>query len=147
LKIEPKVVHAFEDAQVVVTVTNQGDSNVLGHNRLHAMPYLVPSTLSELLILISDSHGKPVENGEYRANYQLPSSDTLAILKFGENISTRIYLDGIGFWPSLFEKGEKYTIVAVYQNLIDVTQTIDGTEISSWIGSIRSNEETFVILP
>lgn len=47
----------------------------------------------------------------------------------------------------MFKKGETYTIMAVYQNDIEAPQTFDGMEIPSWIGSIRSNEETFTILP
>ena len=47
----------------------------------------------------------------------------------------------------MFKRGEKYTIVAIYQNDLDITQTIDGVAVSSWIGSVRSNKETFVILP
>lgn len=47
----------------------------------------------------------------------------------------------------MFDEGEKYTIVAVYQNELDMSKTIKGVVIPSWVGTIYSNEEMFVILP
>ena len=47
----------------------------------------------------------------------------------------------------LFKKGETYTIVAIYQNYIDVTKSFTEGPVSSWVGSIRSNEETLYLLP
>ena len=47
----------------------------------------------------------------------------------------------------MFKKGRRYTIVVVYQNEIDVTKSFTEGPVSSWVGSIRSNEETFYLLP
>ncbi|MBV6396080.1 MAG: hypothetical protein HFACDABA_01668 [Anaerolineales bacterium] len=47
----------------------------------------------------------------------------------------------------MFDEEEKYTIVAVYQNKLDISKTIQGVLIPAWVGTIRSNEETFIILP
>jgi hypothetical protein len=146
LEMSQKEVRSIEDSQVQVTLSNQSDSSVLVHKRLHSLPYLVPPGRTELLILISDSSGKPIDNTLIKFDFHPPDEDTLGVLKPGEKIEKTIYLE-LGFDDFMFKKGEKYTIVAIYQNGLDITRTIEGVDVFSWIGSIRSNEETFVILP
>jgi hypothetical protein len=115
---------------------------------LASLPFQVSPEYGELLILISDSHGTLVDNGNnYFPNQELPSENTLSILGPGQQIQKRIRLSSNGFWPSLFIAGEKYTIVAVYQNEIEDSRVHNGGKVDSWIGSIQSNKVFFVISP
>lgn len=141
-------VHSFDDIQVQIVLANQSQTSFLVHSRLYFVGVPVDAPFSEMLILISDSNGNEVANYHVYPNYELPSADTLTELKPGDKVSRIFYLrSGSFFNETMFKKGEKYTIVAIYQNDLDITQTIDGVAVSSWIGSVRSNEETFVILP
>ena len=140
-------VHSFDDIQVQVILTNQGDTSFLVHSRLYYFGVPVAADFAEMLILISDSNGNAVANYHVYPNYRLPSVDTLTELQPGDKVSRIFYLSGDFFNKTMFKRGEKYTIVAIYQNDLDITQTIDGVAVSSWIGSVRSNKETFVILP
>ena len=146
LTLNQNKVHSVEDISGVVILTNQSNINVLVHRRLFYMPFPGPSDAMEMYIMVSDSSGNLVYMKYFTAKYDLPSENTLSLLKPGEHIERRINLYR-GFDTSMFRKGEKYTIVAVYQNDLDVTKTIDGVIVSSWVGSVRSNEETFFILP
>ena len=147
LEITQKEVHSFDDIQCQITLSNQSDTSVLVHRRLFSLPFPAVPPLAETLILISDSSGNLVANESLSPNYVHPSADTLGVLRPGDMVKKIIYLDGVGFWESLFKKGETYTIVAIYQNELDITKTIDGLDVSSWVGSVRSNAETFIILP
>jgi hypothetical protein len=68
------------------------------------------------------------------------------MMKPGEQIKKRIYLEH-GFHTGMFNKGEIYYVVAVYQNDVEATQVIGGVNVPAWVGLIRSNVEMFVILP
>jgi hypothetical protein len=107
----------------------------------------MPPTSAELLILISDSAGNFIYNARYFPNYQLPGDDTLTVLRPKEMITKKITNLDIKFDENMFSRGEKYTIVAVYQNDLDVTRNSMEGNVSSWVGTVRSNEETFIILP
>lgn len=141
-------VHSFDDIQFQVILTNQGDTSFLVHSRLYFVGVPVDAPFSEMLILISDSKGNEVANYHAYPNYEWPSVVTLTELKPEDEVSRIFYLRSSSFFnETMFKRGEKYTIVAIYQNDLDITQTINGVAVSSWIGSVRSNEETFVILP
>ena len=58
-----------------------------------------------------------------------------------------IHLNGSRFGEDLFKYREAYTIVAIYRNHLDVTKNFIGGDVSFWVGSVRSNEEYFIILP
>lgn len=148
LEIAQREVRSFEEIQCQVTLSNQGDTNTLVHSRLHYVAVPVPASISEMLILIFDSKGNRIANEHYYPNFANPSIDILTELQPGEKITKIFYLRTSGFFDkSLFKQGERYTIVAIYQNNIDINKTIDGVEVPAWVGSVRSNEETFVILP
>lgn len=147
LEIVQRDVKPLDDLYIQVYLANQSNSSVLVHERLHSLPFPIPPLMTEVLILISDSSGNLVDNTLFHSNYSFPSEDTLTVLKPGEEIERTYHLVSVGFWERLFKKGEKYTIVVVYQNDIDMNKMIDGVEVPAWVGSIRSNEETFVILP
>jgi hypothetical protein len=147
LEIAQREIHSFEEIRCQVTLLNQGDTNILVHSRLHYVAIPIPASISEMLILIFDSSGNRIAK-QYYPNYAPPSIDTLEELQPGDQVTKIFYLRTSGFFDSsLFKQGEKYTIVAIYQNNIDINKTIDGVEAPAWIGSIRSNEETFIILP
>ena len=146
LEITPQEVYAIEDIQGQIVLSNQGDSDLLVHRRLHLLPFPAPTAASEVYLMLSDSSGNLIYDKYYSPRYDWPSEDTLSVIKPEEQIRKKIYLY-LGFYMDMFKKGETYTIVVVYQNDIVATQTIDGVEVSSWVGSIRSNEETFTILP
>jgi hypothetical protein len=110
------------------------------------MAHPAPPFTTELAVLISGTSGKPVDEKGFYVNRDSPSEKTLGRLKPGEQIGKMIYLKH-GFHESTLKSGETYTIVVIYQNDLDITQTIGGVEVPAWVGSIRSNEETFVILP
>ena len=147
LSLTEAEVHSFDDIQVQIVLVNQSQTSFLVHSRLYFVGVPVDAPFSEMLILISDSNGNEVANYHVYPNYRLPSVDTLTELQPGDKVSRIFYLSGDFFNKTMFKRGEKYTIVAIYQNDLDITQTIDGVAVSSWIGSVRSNEETFVILP
>jgi len=148
LEMDQHEISSFTDIQGYIYLLNQSDSSVLVHKRLYYFTFPIPPFIAEVQILISDSSGKLVYNDHVYPNYDLPSGDTMGVLKPNEQVARKIYhLESDGFSASMFKKGETYTIVAIYQNDLDITKTIDGVEVSSWVGSIRSNEETFVILP
>ena len=141
-------VHSFDDIQVQIVLANQSDTSFLVHSRLYFVGVPVDARWAEMLILISDSSGNEVANYHVYPNYVPPNVDTLTELKPGDEVSKIFYLrSSLFFYEKMFKRGEKYTIVAIYQNDLDITQTIDGVAVSSWIGSVRSNEETFIILP
>lgn len=148
LKLNSTEAHSFDDLQVQIVLANQSHTSFLVHSRLYYFGVPVAAKFAEMLILISDSNGNEVANYHAYPNYNWPSVDTLIELQPGEKVSRIFYLKtGDFFNETMFKRGEKYTIVAIYQNDLDITQTIDGVAVSSWIGSVRSNEDTFVILP
>ena len=139
--------HSFDEVNFQVVLTNQSDKSILVHSRLHYVSMYVPASISEMLILIFDSSGNRIVR-QCDLNYAGPSIDTLEELQPGKQITQTLYLrDSCFFDDSLFTTGEKYAIVATYQNELDVTQTIDGVDVSSWVGSVQSNEVTFTIKP
>jgi hypothetical protein len=135
--------HSVDDIQVDVTLSNQGDSDLLVHKRLYWLAFPVPPPVIELLILIKDSAGNLVMYENQYPNIEHPDNGTLAVLKPGEQVERVILISGD--YP--IKTGEKYTIYAIYQNGLDVKRTVDGIGISSWVGTIESNKETFTILP
>ena len=138
-------IYSIDELQCHVYLLNQSGSNILVHTRLLCMPYPTPPSLAELSLSMTDASGTYIQF-QGHARYQLPDADTLGVLKVGEQI-TKVVYPSEWFQDNMFTKGEKYTIGVIYQNEFDVTQTIDGVEVSSWIGSIQSNEVTFTILP
>lgn len=148
LNLTEAEVHSFDDIQVQIVLVNQSQTSFLVHSRLYFVGVPVDAPFSEMLILISDSNGNEVANYHAYPNYEWPSVATLTELKPEEEVSRIFYLRSSPFFnKTMFKRGEKYTIVAIYQNDLDITQTIDGVAVLSWIGSVRSNKETFVILP
>jgi hypothetical protein len=135
--------HSVDDIQADVTLSNQGDSDILVHKRLYWLAFPVPPPVIELLILIKNSAGNLVVYENQYPNIQHPGDDTLGMLKTGEQVERVISISGK--YP--IKIGEEYTIFAIYQNGLDVTLTIEGIDVPSWVGSIESNKETFTILP
>lgn len=146
LEIAKHEVQSFSELKCQVTLTNQSTSGMLVNRRLFMLPYPAPSSWAEMLILISDSHGNYVDNYDKYIDYPYPSAEMLKPLGPGEQIEKKVY-QSFGIWPSLFKKGETYTIVVVYQNNFDVSKVIDGVNVPAWVGAIQSNEETFSISP
>lgn len=146
LTLNQNKAHSVDEISGIVTLTNQSNVSLLVHGRLFYMPFPGPSDSMEMYIMVLDSSGNLVYNKYFTARYDWPSENTLTLLKPGGQIERRINLYR-GFDTSMFRTGEKYTIVAVYQNDLGITKTIDGVAVSSWVGSVRSNKETFVILP
>ena len=99
-----------------------------------------------MVLSISDSSGNLVRDMGYYSNYHFPSENELEALKPGEKVIIAIHPKQL-LHEFNFRKGETYTIFAIYRNEFDVTKIIDGVEVPAWVGSGRSNEETFVILP
>ena len=146
LTLNQNKAHSVEDISGVVILTNRSDRSVLVHRRLFYMPFPGPSDAMEMYIMVSDSSGNLVYMEYYTARYELPSADTLAVVKPGEQIKREIHLKR-GFTTEMFNKKERYTLMAVYQNSLDVIKSVGGVDVASWVGIIHSNEETFVILP
>ena len=147
LEISQREVHSFDDLQCQIILLNQSDTSVLVHKRLWWMPFPdAPPSAIEMLILISDSHGNFLYN-VYFPKYEPPNEGTLGVLQPGEQIMKSIHLNGSRFGEDLFKYREAYTIVAIYRNHLDVTKNIIGGDVSFWVGSVRSNEEYFIILP
>ena len=138
-------IHSIKEMKCQVYLLNRGDSMLLIHTRLLCMPNPAPPSLVELALSMTDASGAYIQF-QGHARYQFPDADTLGVLKVGEQITKAVY-PSEWFQDNMFRKGEKYTIVVIYQNELDATQTIDGVEISSWVGSIQSNEVTFTISP
>jgi hypothetical protein len=146
LELRDHEVHSIEEVRGLVYLTNQSDSSLLVHSRLFLLPLQASPYASEGLLLIYDSSGNRVVNRHLRIDYRYPSEETLHLLKPGKKFATSFYLSS-WFYPSELKQGEKYTIAVIYQNDIDITKTIGGIDVPSWVGTVRSNKETFVILP
>lgn len=145
LELTEHEAYSIEGISGRIILTNQSDSALLVNRRLFCIPQPVPPNAAEVLILVSDPDGKLVNSlTEFR--YDLPNEEMLSVLSPGEKHAVGFRL-AIFFGDSGFKQGQPYTIVVIYQNDIEATQTIGGVEVPSWVGSIRSNEETFVILP
>lgn len=137
---------SFESIRGQIILKNQSDSDLLVNGRLLVLPQQAPPRLAVVLLLINDSAGNIFDTGNHKIDYDSPREKDLVLLKPGEQIVKFFYLSG-WFFPSEFQKGEPYTLTVIYQNDFEITKTIDGSDVSSWVGSLRSNEETFVILP
>ena len=147
LAIEQSEVRFFNEVILEVRLTNKSDSDVLVHKRLYYLPFPASTSLIEMIVLITDESGNLVANETLSPKYELPSAETLVVLHPGETRKTTIYLDALGFYENMFKTGETYTAVVIYQNDINITETINGVEAHAWVGSIRSNQVTFTILP
>lgn len=147
LFVEPGIIKSIDDLHIEVVLTNQSDKRILVHRGSFCLPFPGPSWITAMYLLVSDSSGNLVFNETYTPKHGLPSEDTLAVLKPAGQIKENLYLNSLGFSTDMFKKGKRYTIVVIYQNEIDVTKSFTEGPVSSWVGSIRSNEETFIILP
>lgn len=146
VEIKQREVRSLDDLHIQIYLSNRSESSVLVHKRLYWLSFPAPSSMTEVAISISDASGKLVDEMGFFVNRQYPGENTLDVLEPGEQIKKTIYLKN-GFHENTFKKGEKYTIVVIYQNDLDITKTIDGVDVPSWVGSVRSNAETFIILP
>lgn len=145
LECNQESIRSIDDLQCQVYLLNQSEANILVHTRLLCMPYPAPSSLAELSLLIKDESGAYIQF-QGHARYQLPDAGTLGVLKIGEQI-TKAIRPSEWFYDAMFTKGEKYTIIVIYQNEVEASRTVGGVDVFSWIGSIDSNEVTFTILP
>lgn len=146
LELREHEVHSIEEVSGTVHLRNQSDLALLVHTRLFLLPLQASPYASEGLLLIYDSSGDRVIKQHLRIDYRYPSEETLHLLEPEKKITASFYLSS-WFYPSELRQGEKYTIAVIYQNDIDITKTIGGVEVPSWVGSVRSNVETFIILP
>ncbi|MBI5954523.1 MAG: hypothetical protein HY865_22940 [Chloroflexi bacterium] len=147
LEIAQEEVHSVDDLKVEIALSNQGEAAVLVHKRLYWFPYSAPSKGVEMLILLFDSSGNPIVNESFNPHgYLPPSIDTLDALGPGKQVIREIYIPR-EYYASLIKPVEKYKLIAIYQNEYELTNTINGVEVPAWVGSIRSNEVTFTILP
>ena len=147
LAVEPGIIRSIDDLHIEVVLTNRSDEGNLVHRGLFCLPFPGPSWLTAMYLMVSDSSGNLVFNETYTPKHGLPSENTLVVLMPGEFTKRNILLHNLGFYTDMFKKGRRYIIVAVYQNEIDVTKNFIEGPVSSWVGSIRSNEETFYLLP
>lgn len=136
----------FKSFKAQLTLRNKSNSGLLINRRLLAIPLSVPPDEAEILLLISDLKGNLIDMSDVNINYSFPSTETFRLLKPGEQVVKSYYLSA-WFIPSDFKRGETYKIVMIYQNEFDFSESISGLDVSAWIGSIHSNEQTFVILP
>lgn len=144
LELEERNVHSFEDLHLQLSLLNQSNSRLLVQS-LGWRPS-APKGMFAMTIMIWDSFGIPVDQIPVFVNGDFPGEDTMTVLGPGEQKKRPIDLS-FGYSASKFKSGKVYTIVAYYQNDLDVTKSIDGVDVPSWVGSIRSNKVTFVILP
>lgn len=145
VEIKEREVHSFEDLNIQLNLSNQSKINLLVQKDLIWRPES-PVGMFAITIVILDSSGNSVEQFGSFVNAHPQGEDTLIVLESGKQLTTVKQLEN-GYHASDFKKGEIYTIFAIYQNSISVTKNINGVDVSSWVGSIRSNEETFTILP
>lgn len=148
LEIAQEEVHSVDDLKVEIALSNQGEAAVLVHRRLYWFPFPTTPQTVEMLILVYDSSGNLPYSSEtfFPKGYFPPSTDTLFILEPGKQVAKGIRLSN-AFSFSTPKKGEQYRVIAVYQNQSQFTKTINGVEVPAWVGSIRSNEVAFTILP
>jgi hypothetical protein len=146
LKITHDAGSSFESFCGQIILKNQSDSDLLVNDRLHILPQLAAPNFSEVLLLIYDSLDNPLDKQHGYIDFELPNKDMFVALKPDEQVF-KFFCLSTWFLSSDFQQGEKYTIFVIYQNQIEATQTLDGVEVPAWVGSIRSNEETFVISP
>lgn len=133
---------SFESFRAHITLKNESETDFLVHNRLFALPG--GRLYNEITVLIKDSSGN-IASRRGDVNYLPPSEITLNRLKPGYSVTNDFVFPG-WFSSSKFKLGEPYTIVAVYRNDIDYTENIKGHAVFAWVGTVYSNEETFIIL-
>ena len=138
-------IHSLEDLNIQLNLSNQSNTSLLVQKDLIWRPE-APVGMFAITIVILDSSGNSIEPFGTFVNAHPQGEDTLIVLESGKQLTTVKQLEE-GYHASDFKNGETYTIFAIYQNNISVTKTIDGVDVLSWVGSIRSNEETFTILP
>jgi hypothetical protein len=146
LELRENEVHSVDEIRGSISLTNRSASAWLVHSRLHISARQGPPAFSELLVLVYDSAGNLIDRSNIKAQFELPSEKTINLLNPGKK-STTFFNLSTWFFPDELHAGETYTIEFIYQNEIDVTKTFDGIEVPSWVGTIRSNKETFIILP
>ncbi|MEW6240551.1 MAG: hypothetical protein AB1564_07050 [Chloroflexota bacterium] len=138
---------SFEDVSAKVILENVGNESLLVNGRLlfRTEPYFPPEGI-EGLFLITDAEGKSVIV-DGKIDHGFPIDEFFIVLSPGQYIEKIVTLHGLGFIPQEFRNNELYTVVAYYQNSLDVTRIIDGKEIVAWKGKIQSNTVTFQISP
>ncbi|MFZ5904488.1 MAG: hypothetical protein ACOYZ8_13160 [Chloroflexota bacterium] len=147
LIVDEESFNSFDDVSVRVTLENVGSKSLLVNKRLlfRTEPYMPPEGI-EGLFLITDSEGKPVIV-DGRIDHGLPKDEYFIVLSPGQHIEKIITLHGLGFTSQEFRSNELYTVVAYYQNSLEVKLTIDGEEIVAWMGKLQSNTISFQIAP
>jgi hypothetical protein len=135
----------FEDVRGLITLENQSENTVLVNRRLSFLPQPAEPAIIEGVVLIKDASGTPIYL-EAHVQFESPNKDMFTALKPHSQITKKFSLRGLGFSATDFKSGEKYTIVVIYQNEINSDKTVDGVVLTSWIGIMQSNEETFIIL-
>lgn len=142
IQLEQESIESFDQFHGELTLKNVGKENLLVNGRLAFVPVAWPSQFIEGVTLITNPSGDIVApNGKIDIDF--PNVDMFVDLKPGQEIRKLITLRGIGYSSDLFVRGEKYTLVVIYQNEMDVQQELDGKIVRSWVGSIKSSPLTF----
>ena len=142
IHLDQDKVSSFDEFYGDLILKNVGDKDLLVNARLASVPYPWPPEIIEGVTRITNQLGDAV-NPRSKIDIQFPKAEMFVILKPGQEIRKFITLSRLGYNSNLFVLGEKYTLVAIYQNELDVEIEVEGKTVSSWIGSIQSIPLTF----
>lgn len=146
LVYEEQNFRSFEDVSATVTLKNVGNKEVLVNKRLYFMTAKFPPEMIEGVLLITDDSGKQINLNGF-IDIAFPEKDNFIVLYPGQSIERKLSLQNVGFSSQYFMNNEIYTVIAIYQNSLDVSQIIDGKEVKAWKGEVQSNTATFMIVP
>ena len=146
LSSEKRVFNSLEDIIMEVSLTNSSNKSILVNGRMafRTQSFYPPEAI-EGLFLITDSLNKPVIMPG-KIDIEFPKSDSFVVLLPDSSIQKNIKLRNLGFDAQDFKTNEVYSVTVVYQNSLDVKQTVDGREIQAWKGRVVSNTISFEIV-
>ncbi len=135
--LDKNKVHIGDLPEVTVRLINEGQEMVIVNGRLLVAPLRTPDSLKEISFVISGPEGS-MNLRKVRVNSGQPNIDNFVRLFPGEYIFKTYDLSRY----FSYKVSGNYKVAAEYCNTMNVV--VDITK--SWVGEIRSNEESFEII-
>jgi hypothetical protein len=137
---------SFKDVSATLTLKNVGKKDLLVSERMACIPRKFPPGITDCVLVVTDKSGEQIRSTGH-IDMAVTSEDFFVVLAPGEILERRVSFQSLGLRDPYFKENELYTVVAIYQNSLDATQTVDGKEVKAWIGEVQSNSDTFMVVP